>query len=1117
MKKYSWIVALLLALTLAFFGCPSPGDDDDDDDDEEPINPPVLEEKVVLDLAELLQEMDAGENDPEVIFADPRLAAADDNHTQASYEIIDEDGVNKLKVTVTPSWAGFDLTHPGNGFRAGDKIEIKGKLVSPAAQVLLNMNHAGWDPLGNWNPSLNPGDEFEQEFTLTAADVTKIATASPPAIRVRTNQANAVFIIEQIKITGMRPSQIVALPAPVITETARGVAWEAVEGANGYKVYADEAVLATLPSTATNINLNAQESLEVDTEYSITVVALGSAGSSLDSAPSNAIVYTHKLPSVPTTYQVPEGGADFFFVNLNDWETIGAINATIPDGVLAADKITLTFTEQAQRVNFKLTDAQKTILTSAAKIDVTIVGTSDPETSSFRYHIGDALLGSSWNATSGNGEGALSTILSNTLNLDNKTGTLLDFFILQFERNTSAPAETTVEIESIKIAVHIDTVSLAAIAGVTAPVLGATPVTAITPTAQYTGTVAWADADGTALDGAFAASTAYTATITLSPTANYTLTGVAADFFTVAGATATNPADSGTVTAVFPATGASLIAIDIAAIAGVTAPAMGATPVTAITPTVQYTGTVAWADGDGTALTGTFAASTAYTATITLTPTATYTLTGVAANFFTVTGATATNPADSGTVTAVFPATAAALIPISGQIDGVTAPETGATPVSTITENAQFTGTVTWSPAIAEGGTFAAETTYTATIILTPKAGYTITGVIPNSFTVEDATATNLASSGTVTAVFPETAAADATEYVDIEPVLTSNQDEGGTQGTWNGTVTDNHAEWTGGAVRYTFPTAEGFDINDYDFFEIEYTDGAGGVILKQLTTGTDFGFVSNQYPTLTAEGTFTFQIRGAGTSGGIAFQRNNGNASITITKVTFTKGVRVTITFDPDGGSAVAPITNAVVGTVIGPLPTTTRSGYIFDGWVDSADDPVNSATPVPESGMALKATWNEAVAVSPITVNFSTATVTATGGTITNQTATGFTFVGSANYGGAYAKFTVNLPAGSLASYGSVTVTINGTSGDTNYKDIWLLAGKPIPSGSLADPALSQDVVMGTFYRYDSGTQTRTIPIAAGKGGSLTGDIELCIYLHANTSTFEFSNVTLNVREDD
>jgi hypothetical protein len=193
-------------------------------------------------------------------------------------------------------------------------------------------------------------------------------------------------------------------------------------------------------------------------------------------------------------------------------------------------------------------------------------------------------------------------------------------------------------------------VTIAAVQGVTAPVTGAAPVTAITATKQYTGTITWSPADNS-----FKASTVYTATISLKAKDGYTLKGVAANFFTVGGATTTNAANSGVITAVFPSTAgttAEPVKIDMAAIAGVTAPVTGAAPVTAITAT-QYAGTVTWSP----AVSGTFAASTVYTATITLTAKNGFTLTGVAADFFTVTGATATNAANSGVITAVFPAT----------------------------------------------------------------------------------------------------------------------------------------------------------------------------------------------------------------------------------------------------------------------------------------------------------------------------------------------------------------------------------------------------------------------------------------------------------------------------
>ena len=92
-----------------------------------------------------------------------------------------------------------------------------------------------------------------------------------------------------------------------------------------------------------------------------------------------------------------------------------------------------------------------------------------------------------------------------------------------------------------------------AIAGVTAPVSGAAPVSSLTSNGQYTAAITWSGSPTT-----FAAATTYTATITLTPTAGFTLTGVTANFFTVAGTSipATNATNSGTIFAVFPATAA---------------------------------------------------------------------------------------------------------------------------------------------------------------------------------------------------------------------------------------------------------------------------------------------------------------------------------------------------------------------------------------------------------------------------------------------------------------------------------------------------------------------------------------------------------------------------------
>ena len=203
----------------------------------------------------------------------------------------------------------------------------------------------------------------------------------------------------------------------------------------------------------------------------------------------------------------------------------------------------------------------------------------------------------------------------------------------------------------VQITTQVMVVTHTGISGVTPPVAGATPVTTITADPEFTGTVTWSPTVASTFPGA----TIETATITLTAASGYTLSGVAANFFTVAGATTvTNALNSGVITAVFPATAATVIST--AAIAGLTAPVRAATPVTTITSSAQYTGTVSWSGAPVT-----FAGATTYTATITLTPATGYTLSGVTANFFTVAGATTvTNAINSGVITAVFPATAAA-------------------------------------------------------------------------------------------------------------------------------------------------------------------------------------------------------------------------------------------------------------------------------------------------------------------------------------------------------------------------------------------------------------------------------------------------------------------------
>jgi hypothetical protein len=103
------------------------------------------------------------------------------------------------------------------------------------------------------------------------------------------------------------------------------------------------------------------------------------------------------------------------------------------------------------------------------------------------------------------------------------------------------------------------------------------------------------------------------------------------------------------------------------------------------------------------------------------------------------------------------------LVPVSiAAIPGVTAPDYGAMPVTAVTATAQYSGTVSWLPALPASGRFEENTVYTATITLTPELGYTLTGVAANSFTVAGASVTHAAGSGLVRAEFPVTVVTDA-------------------------------------------------------------------------------------------------------------------------------------------------------------------------------------------------------------------------------------------------------------------------------------------------------------------------------------------------------------------
>jgi len=133
-------------------------------------------------------------------------------------------------------------------------------------------------------------------------------------------------------------------------------------------------------------------------------------------------------------------------------------------------------------------------------------------------------------------------------------GYLIEFGGRPGEVSTAQSATITTTVTAVSaVGINIANIPL------TAPVRGATPVTSLTSNGQYSTAITWS---GSPI--IFAGSTSYTANLTLTPVNGYTLTGVSANFFTVPGATSvTHNANSGVITAVFPATAVAAPAFTI--------------------------------------------------------------------------------------------------------------------------------------------------------------------------------------------------------------------------------------------------------------------------------------------------------------------------------------------------------------------------------------------------------------------------------------------------------------------------------------------------------------------------------------------------------------------------
>ena len=389
-----------------------------------------------------------------------------------------------------------------------------------------------------------------------------------------------------------------------------------------------------------------------------------------------------------------------------------------------------------------------------------------------------------------------------------KTLVLDTDYTVTYDNNTDASDEAKVMVEIIsnnyagtleKTFTILPKTINTAITQLTAPVKNGVPQTEI-ETDEYTATVVWSPE----VEDKFGYDTVYTATITITPKANYTVKGIAENGYTVNGAqTVTNEADSATVTAVYSATENknSNEFTQPLAITGWTYGETANKPTAkAKYGTIKYTYSNT-ADGTYTEEVPTEAGTHYVKATVE--ETADYS--GLESNAVEFT---------------ILPKT------INTAITQLTAPVKNEVPQTEI-ETDEYTATVVWSPEVEDK--FGYDTVYTATITITPKANYTVKGIAENGYTVNGAqTVTNEADSAIVTAVYSATGIDDT---VDTNEFTKPLEIVGWTYGDTPNAPT---ASVKYGTPKYTYSTAADGEYND-----IVPTD-AGTYYVKATVEETD-------------------------------------------------------------------------------------------------------------------------------------------------------------------------------------------------------------------------------------------------------------------------------------
>jgi len=142
---------------------------------------------------------------------------------------------------------------------------------------------------------------------------------------------------------------------------------------------------------------------------------------------------------------------------------------------------------------------------------------------------------------------------------------------------------------------------------------------------------------------------------------------------------------------------------------------------------------------------------------------------------------------------------------------------------------------------------------------------------------------------------------------------------------------------------------------------------------------------------------------------------------------------------------------------------------------------------------------------------------TLTATGGSAQIlQDSNGYTFTQTADWDGAWVKFTINLNDKNLADFEKVTYTVVGSGTDFEYKNTGVLAAVTLPA-SLPTNAQASNYCVTDAPNYSTGTYNATRIIDSVKAKAVTGNvIEASIFIRApNTAIYTVSNINFVLGE--